>query len=198
MSSLLLKGGAGRVPQWHGHLPPSGAVRGWRRWLVERGSLTAALVAACGEFAVQPVSEGLGLPLPDEAALLGIPADELVRVREVCLLCDGVARVYARSVLPLTPRDDFDRLFCGLGRRSLGKVLFADPAIVRGCLSFAPLGAVDWRVRRIVQLRQHGLLAMSDATGSLWARRSAFGRGQRQLLVTEVFLPAVLELPQTV
>jgi chorismate--pyruvate lyase len=162
--------------------------------LVERGSLTAALVAACREFSVQPVSEGLALPLADEAELLGIPRHQRVRVREVCLLCDGVARVYARSVLPLTPRDDFDRLFCGLGRRSLGKVLFADPAIARGRLSFAPLGRGDWRVRRIAQLHQRGLLAMAAATAPLWARRSAFGRGARRLLVTEVFLPAVLAL----
>lgn len=196
--SVMLKGGAVRVSQWQQWLPQERELAGWRRWLVERGSLTAALVAASREFSVLPVGEGLGLPLPDEARLLGIPRDTVVRVREVCLLCDGVARVYARSVLPLVPRDDFDRLFCGLGRRSLGKVLFADPAIVRGRLSFAALSGSDWRLRRIAQLRQQGLLAL-DAPGAvkLWARRSAFGRGQRQLLVTEVFLPAVLALPST-
>jgi chorismate--pyruvate lyase len=83
------------------------------------------------------------------------------------------------------------RWLAGLGTRPLGEALFSDPQVRRGPLRFRRLRAPDRRYR--------GAAAALSARGlpvpqSLWARRSVFSAGGWQLLVTEVFLPAVASL----
>jgi chorismate--pyruvate lyase len=80
------------------------------------------------------------------------------------------------------------RWLAGLGARPLGEALFSDPRVRRGPLAFRWLRAPDPRYLRAASaLAARGLPVPSG----LWARRSVFSAGHWQLLVTEVFLPAV-------
>ena len=161
---------------------------GLRPWLVDPGSLTARLVARCGQFSVCVIGQRRGRAMVDERALFGLAAGEQLWVREVVLLADGVPVVYARSVLRACDLRLAWRLFRGIGGRSLGSALFADPRIRRQPLKSAALRAGDARYHRAVALTRQA------APSRLWARRSLFRLRGRDLLVTEVFLPAVLAL----
>ena len=167
-----------RRDSWNGR-PHAPLPAGLRPWLISRDSLTARLRAHTRAFRVKLLYQGLGHPLPDECALLGIRPGTRAWVREV-LLCDGdKPLVYAHSVLPAPALRGAWSLFAGLGTRPLGEVLFTDPAVLRHALHFKALSARHPLFRRLA----------SHATASrLEARRSLFHRRGRGLLVTEVFL----------
>lgn len=175
--------------RWQQSLPQQGArlPAGYRRWLTCPGSLTARLVAASDEFSVRPVFQGLARVDADEAAALALVPGTLAWVREVCLVCDGVPCIFARSVLPRLPRRGLDRLFRGLGTRSLGSMLFAAFGFIRSPLTFCRL---DHRALML----QRAVLATGQPLPTAWARRSLFRQRDKTLLVAEVFLPAVLRL----
>lgn len=159
-----------------------------RLWLTDPGSLTARIRARCRRFSVRVQGQRLARVHRDEAAVLGLRAEELAWLREVVLEADGVAVVYARSIMPRSNlRGDWTR-FTGLGNRPLGAALFADPRIVRQPLHVARLDGRDRRYRQAA--------AIAPAAGpSLWARRSVFLLAGRPLLVCEVFLPGIAQLP---
>ncbi|HEY7987085.1 MAG TPA: chorismate lyase [Methylophilaceae bacterium] len=163
---------------WLAHPPCSGA---FHKWLVDSGSLTARLTNRCSDFAVKHVHQYWAKPSPDEAALLGLQDGQTALIREVWLQ-DGITPlVFARSILP---RHSLSGVWCklgDLGNRPLGAALFADAGVVRQPLAFRKLSAHH-------PLRRH-------APQAKWARRSIFIRDGRSILVTEAFLPAVLDLP---
>lgn len=159
-------------------------------WLTNRDSLTARLTARCTQFRVQRLSQHKAVCLPDEYAVIGLPQRRQVHEREVILRCDGEAMIYGHTVVPLSATATQWPLFQGLGERSLGSTLFNDPQVVRGTLSYARLHQTHPLMRRIVRA-----LPGLSAERSLTARRSLFWRKGACLLVTEVFLPAVLTLP---
>lgn len=143
----------------------------WRPWLCERGSLTQQLrIASDGEFEVELIHLSWEHPTLEEAALLDIPVRQRALIREVHLLGKGIPWVFARSVIPSETLKGPDRRLLLLGNRSLGSLLFSDPAIRRG----------DIEVSR--QLHDNQLC---------WARRSMFYLKQGPLLVSEVFLPSM-------
>jgi chorismate lyase len=158
-----------------------------RPWLTDPASLTARIRARCERFSVRVLGQRLARVHRDEAALLELRAGELAWLREVVLEADGVAVVYARSIMPRgNLRGGWSR-FTGLGNRPLGAALFADPRIVRQPLHVARL---DGRDRRF--LLAAGIAPAGER--SLWARRSLFLLAGRGLLVCEVFLPGIAEL----
>ncbi len=160
-----------------------------RHWLAARGSLTARLRARSGSFQVVTLKQRLARPASDEAALIGLPVHRLALVREVALLCDGRPVVFAHSVLPVAALRRSWRFVVGLGNRPLGEVLFSNPRIRRAPLRFRQL---DWHH----PLYQPAARLLPAAPARLWARRSLFRLSGSPLLVTEVFLPDVLELPE--
>ena len=104
------------------------------------------------------------------------------------LEADGVPVVYARSMMPRRNlRGPWTR-FTGLGNRPLGAALFADPRIVRQPLHVARLDGRDRRYHLATAV-------VPEAGRALWARRSVFLLAGRPLLVCEVFLPGIGELP---
>lgn len=158
-----------------------------RPWLTDPGSLTARIRARCEGFSVRVLGQRLGRVHRDEAVLLGLRAGELAWLREVVLEADGVAVVYARSIMPRANLRGGWNLFTGLGSRPLGAALFADPRIARQPLHVARLDGRDRRYRRA--------LCVAPPMGrSLWARRSVFLLEGRALLVCEVFLPDIAQL----
>ena len=178
------------------------APRGILPWLTDHDSLTAAVRARCCELRVRVLRQGLGRVLRDEAPLVGVRPGARVWVREVVLVADGVPWVWARSVARPGDLRTAWRDLAGLGNRSLGAALFADPRVGRGNLLAR---ALDWRDPRgraagryLLGAGATAAHASAGASGrrgaplsALWGRRSLFCRGQGRILVTEVFAPAV-------
>jgi chorismate--pyruvate lyase len=159
-----------------------------RRWLIDRGSLTERLRARCREFAVEVTAQGGAVPVRDERVLVGTRPGERALVREVRLLCDGRPMVFAHSVVSRTGLRGPWRMLSRLGSRPLGAALFADPRVRRFPLRFA-------QITRRHPLYARACAAARERPRALWARRSLFVAGASPLLVTEVFLPRLAELP---
>ena len=162
----------------------------WRRWLTGRGSLTRRLQARCDAFRVQRLSQIVDRPYLDELAPFGQARRRQALIREVLLLCGDTPLVFAHTVIPLGAlRGRWQRL-ADLGNHSLGATLFADPTIRRYPLEYRRL---DPRHPLFRSAAGH----LSAPADRLWARRSLFALGRGRIQVTEVFLPAVLELPES-
>jgi chorismate--pyruvate lyase len=167
-----------------------------RDWLTTPGSLTARLIAHSRQFRVQKLRQAGNLCLADEAGAIGLPRPERVWEREVLLRCDGEPVVYGHTVVPLSATATDWPLFSALGERSLGTTLFYDPLVKRGQLEFARIRPGHPLLARVhAALGREGQGAPSDTVH--YARRCVYRRRQGLLLVTEVFLPAVLNLVAT-
>jgi len=160
----------------------------YRPWLLEQGSLTRRLQAASKRFAVQALMQRRLKPAHDEAYLLGLVPHQQDLLREVMLMDEKTPLVFAHSVLPEKSLRGGWQGLGRLGNKPLGAALFANPGVVRAPLQFKKLG------------RQHSLYRQAtkylpDLPSALWARRSIFQLSKaRAIMVTEVFLPAVLDL----
>jgi chorismate--pyruvate lyase len=185
-----------RRARWLAHPDGVRAPAPLHDWLTTEGSLTARLVAHSTRFRVQKLRQGRGACLADEAAAIGLPRARRVLEREVLLRCDGAPVVYGHTVVPLEATASDWPLFSALGERSLGTTLFYDPLVARGRLEFARI-----RPGHPLLARVRGALAAHDvpfaADAAYFARRCLYRRRQGLLLVTEVFLPALLTLPAT-
>ncbi|MCL2525024.1 MAG: chorismate lyase [Betaproteobacteria bacterium] len=152
-----------------------------RRWLTEPDSLTARCQRHCREFRIHPLCQSRRMPLADDTARPRLP------VREVLLECDGVPVVFAHSVVSSARGARLGRWFAGLGSRSLGSLLFVHPAFCRQPLEYCRLLPGHPLHRRLCALSGQDWPA-------LWARRSRHHLGAVNVLVCEVFLPAVTGL----
>jgi chorismate--pyruvate lyase len=149
-------------------------------WLLDRGSLTARLIAKSeGEFRVEVVRQIIGVPSLDECHALGMKRPSLALIREVILCGRDEPWVFARSLLPLASLTGKLRHLRKQGARPLGAFLFSQPHLARSTIAVARIS------------RDHGYVP-SDLVGDhlLWGRRSVFYLQQKPLLVSEVFLPA--------
>jgi chorismate--pyruvate lyase len=178
-----------RQARWLAHPDGVRAPKAMRDWLTTPGSLTARLVAHSRQFRVQKLRQAGALCLADEALAIGLPRRERVWEREVLLRCDGVPVVYGHTVVPASATAHDWPLFSALGERSLGSTLFYDPLVRRGQLEFARIRPGHPLLARVRAALRGDLM---DAT--YYARRCVYRRRQGLLLVTEVFLPAVLDL----
>lgn len=183
-----MRSGTLRQARWHRHVGALAAPAAIRPWLLEGGSLTARLTAHSRAFRVQRLHQHTALCLADEAQAIGMARPGRVWEREVLLRCDGEAVVFAHTVVPMSATAADWPLFNALGERSLGSTLFYDPRVRRGTLEFARL-----RPGHPLMLRACAALGVAPHT-VLYARRCLYRRRQGSLLVTEVFLPAVLAL----
>lgn len=155
-------------------------------WLGDEGSLTARLQARYPQFTVKPVAVRYAKAIADEAALLRFPAHHTALVREVLLMGNHQPVVFAHSVLP---RASLRGAWHGLGRlgnKPLGAALFANPKVRRTPLAFKKLSPHH-------ALYRHAIAHTQAKPAYLWARRSVFGLNCAKILVTEVFLPTLLE-----
>lgn len=177
-----------RPDPWLRRAPRATVPARLRPWLTDPGSLTARIRARCHRFSVRVLGQRLARVHRDEAAALGLSVGELAWLREVVLEADGVAVVYARSIMPRGNLRGGWRRFTGLGSRPLGAALFANPRIVRQPLHVARLDRRDRRFHLAAR-------AAAPPGCSLWARRSVFLLEGRALLVSEVFLPGIALLP---
>jgi chorismate--pyruvate lyase len=160
-----------------------------RAWLARPGALTAGL-RQWGALSLSVVFEGSNSPAPDEVQALEVKPRTRIWIREVSMSLDGVPCVIARSVTRLPDSRTIWRGIRNLASRPLADLLYDDRTIRRG--SFQASRASE---------RQGIWLAVKhaghDKTMPLLARRSVFTRHQKQLLVTECFLPAFWDLLRT-
>lgn len=149
-----------------------------RDWLLDEGSLTARLVAASnGDFRVEVIHQGWGVPQPDEAKILAMQPREVGLIREVFLICHGEPWVFARSVIPNKSLSGPLRFLRQLKNQALGGLLFRDPALQRSHFDIARIHL------------PHPAIPV-DAGPDVYGRRSLFYLKKRPLLVAEIFLPA--------
>lgn len=181
-----------RRARWHRHVGALQAPLALRDWLSTKGSLTARLVASSETFRVKRLHQDAALCSLEEAGPIGLPRRERVWEREVLLCCDGVPAVFGHTVVPMSATASDWPLFSALGERSLGTTLFYDPLVQRGSLEFARLRASHPLVERL-RFALDGELQGNE----FYARRCVYRRHQGLLMVTEVFLPAVLDLGAT-
>jgi chorismate--pyruvate lyase len=153
-----------------------------RSWLTEPDSLTARCQRGCADFRVRLLGFGKGRPLADES-VDGDVGRGLAWVREVVLECDGRPVIFAHTTLATSPSGRLSRWMAGLGNRSLGSLLFSYPGFERGTIEFLRLDIRHPLYRRAA--------ALGPVGASLWARRSLHRLDRQQVLVTEVFLPAI-------
>ncbi len=158
-----------------------------RRWLLDRGSLTRRIQERCDRFRVDLLSQRIAAANRDETAVIGTPSRAHCVVREVSLICGERPVVFAHSIVEQGALRGAWRILAALGARPLGAALFADPRIRRFPLRFRQLNPRHELYRRACVL-------LERPPASLWARRSLFVRRDSRLLVTEVFLPAILAL----
>mgnify|MGYP003408161085 FL=1 len=149
-----------------------------RYWLQDRGSLTRRIQDCCTHFFVKPIFQSFSRIYGDELRVMGVRSDELVMVREVFLYC-GATPQNLRGVW---------RGLNGLGNKSLGTMLFSNPRVQRTPLEFK-------KVKRGHFLYDRACVPLPIKPPSLWARRSLFTLNGQSILVTEVFLPSILNLP---
>ncbi|MCA3020412.1 MAG: chorismate lyase [Rhodocyclaceae bacterium] len=157
-------------------MPPTGTLR---KWITDRGSLTARIVGNFDDFNLVRLGQQLVVPLIDERRALGLRRGELAMVREVVLRSGVTPLVFAHTAV--NPRDLADawRGLSRLGSRPLAEMLFHDPLVSRM--------PIEYR-----KLRQgHALLRRGGISSDTWARRSVFLKHGQPLMVTEVFLPSL-------
>jgi chorismate lyase len=158
-----------------------------RNWLQSRGSLTQMIQQRCTRFRVEPVRQSLARPHEDELSVMKLRHGELALVREVYLYCGHTPVIFAHSVVSRENLRGAWRSLNNLGRRSLGTVLFSNPAIERTPFGFKKIDASHPLCKRACQHLQ-------TRPADLWARRSLFTLHGQSILVTEVFLPDILGL----
>lgn len=184
-----------RRERWLAHPPRAALPCALLPWLKDAGSLTARIRARCTHFEVRVLCQRLAPVRRDEALLLGLRAGERAWLREVLLVADGRPVVFARSLLPRRNVRGAWNLFHGLGARPLGAALFSDPAITRLPLACKRMDAREARYHRAAAAFERH--ARGEALPrAIWARRSVFLLHGRALMVSEAFLPAILELPR--
>ena len=177
---------AARLSSWHP--APSSVSPHARGWLQNRGSLTQLIQQRCrGEFRVKPVFQSLARACGDELALMNLRRHERALIREVYLYCGDTPVVFAHSVVARKDLRGAWRGLNGLGNRSLGTVLFTNPVIKRTPLRFKRLNSAHPLFNRACR-------NLKAKPSGLWARRSLFSLHGQSILVTEVFLPSILEL----
>jgi chorismate--pyruvate lyase len=191
------RGASLRQTQWQPHVVALNAPHALHHWLTGGGSLTAKLKAHSETFRVQCLHQRTARCLTDEAAAIGMHRAGRVWEREVLLRCDNTPVVFGHTVVPMSATAADWPLFSTLGERSLGTTLFGDPLVRRSVLEFARLREGHPLARRArLALGLNGLDGPQELI--LYARRCLYQRRQGTLLVTEVFLPSVLELKQPV
>ena len=150
-------------------------------------SMTRQIGAATGHRVhVEVLGEGPGMLHHDEVGLLGVRR-RAGWIREVVLHAGGMARLVARTATAPTGRWAARKMRT-LGTRPLGEILFTR-------------GGATWRGRELARVTPRLPLwrlvasAESSSPRNCWARRTLFVLDGLPILVTEVFLPALIRPP---
>lgn len=155
-------------------------------FLFHEASLTRFIQQRCeGVFSIELISESKHQAMPDEVKFLSLQNDEITFIRKSRLKCGNHAVVYARTIMPQKTIEGENQWLTMLGTKPLGDILFNDEKTYRTDMRYAKI-PVDCE---LYQEATQGL----GITSELWGRQSLFYTDQQPLLITEIFLPAILE-----
>ena len=157
-------------------------------WLYDPLSLTARLKKRCSDFSVRVLFEDY----VEHSPSFNIPesiADKRYLLRQVLLMCDGQAHVFASTLIPVTTLNEGNEFLSSLGEQPLGEALFKHKDISRGAIEIAQFD----KNTHVMALAQELPLGLSqkqfEPCQSIFGRRSIFKLIDQGLLVSEVFLP---------
>ncbi len=119
----------------------------------------------------------------EECGVLGIAHHRYQLIREVLLHVGEVPLVLARTILPEPTIRIAHRNLSHLGTRPLGEVIFAYPDLALRQRSFSQAQASVWSA---------AVQAEFAVQAGLWGRRTLYAIHQQPLLVSEFFLPTLL------
>lgn len=174
-------------PQWQSAQHVSDIPVYLRPWLLDPGSTTKRFRALGREtFSVQVLKQGWETNFSDERSLLKISARAKTLVREVLIYCNGQAWMFARTIFPASSLTGPNKyLKQALDERPLGDLLYSEPSLRRSEFELS-----------LLQLEPYEFMMDSRVRGyftePLWARRSLFFLHDKPILLTEVFLPALV------
>jgi chorismate--pyruvate lyase len=152
-------------------------------WTYEAGSLTQRLRTIYGaKVAVNVLFQGWRVPFLTERKLLHLHEQRLCLVREVLLHAENKPLILARTIIPAATIRIAGSL-AHLGTRPLGEVIFSYHGLERVAMDVALVKPSIWIP---------DVLTAANIQQSVWGRRTVYAIKQRQMLVSEFFLPEIL------
>jgi chorismate--pyruvate lyase len=167
------------------------APRKWQSWLSDTGSLTQKIERAIGQKLEVVVLRDCRQNLNSDESRYFHFKIKRCRIREVLLCANGMPLVMANSIIPGSSSIGTNHEVLRLGKKPLGAVLFAKTRMRSKKKPLREIARLDKRNilwKKCFQQYQN-LPAVS------WARRTLYQLKGRPLLVSEVFLPALLNYP---
>ena len=153
-------------------------------WVYESDSLTQRLRNYYGSgVGVKVLLQCWRTPYLSEYRLLNIPSHEHVLTREVLLHIKGKPLILARTVIPRDTVKTAKSNLSKLGSRPLGEIIFSYPKLERIAMDVTLIKLPTWKT---------SLLDQIAITDSIWGRRTVYSIANKQMLVSEFFLPEVL------
>lgn len=155
-------------------------------WAYEPGSLTQRLRDYYGDaVGVKILLQQWNTPFLSERRLLKLPESKYSLIREVLLHADGKPLILARTIIPAKTIKVAKSNLAHLGSRPLGEVIFSYPKLERIEMDVTLINPQAWTRPAIAEVH---------IDRPIWGRRTVYAIAQRQMLVSEFFLPGVLEV----
>ncbi len=153
-------------------------------WTYESGSLTQRLRRQFGpDVAVKVLFNAWRHPFLTERRLLKLPEQHYSVTREVLLHVKGRPLILARTIIPRvtvkTAKSDLSKL----GSRPLGEIIFSYPKLERVAMDMSLVEVPTWKSSIVTEV---------GIQQPVWGRRTVYGIANNTLLVSEFFLPEVL------
>jgi chorismate--pyruvate lyase len=157
-------------------------------WLLHPGSFMERLrLQGAKNPRIELLRQTWQFPALSEKKALGMYTRDYALIREVLIYSDNQKWMYARTVFPRKTLTGKQQCLARLKNRSLGSVLFRDPAIERSPFEIICLLPA-------MPFYEYILGQVKLEADQLWARRSRFILREKPLLLTEVFLPDIKKL----
>ncbi len=155
-------------------------------WTYEPGSLTQRLRDYYGDaIGVKILLQQWNTPFLSERRLLKLLENRYSLIREVLLHADGKPLILARTIIPAKTIKGAKRNLAHLGNRPLGEVIFSYPKLERIEMDVTLIDPPTWTQSAIAEV---------NIDQPIWGRRTVYAIAHRQMLVSEFFLPGVLEV----
>ncbi len=152
-------------------------------WIYEPESITRRLRCLYNnQVDVEILFHHHSLPFLSENQLLRQSNKQYSLIREVMLRSNGSPLILARTVIPKRTLHGAQRILSRLGNKPLGEVIFSYPKLQRLEMQVCKIEPSQWcpEIKNRIDLNH-----------PIWARRTIYAIKNRQLLVSEFFLPEI-------
>lgn len=168
------------LSQWRGTVPAR-----LGRWISYSHSMTKRMQHHCQTVRIEVIASHVGMPTFNEARLLQLAPRRAALIREIIMWCDEQPWLYGRTIAPLATVDsELPRLY-RLGTVAIGKLLFRHRNMQRSPFAYAKLLPGQALYQETERWQQ-------SSAKWLLARHSEFKLSEKKLLLTEIFLPDMI------